>query len=114
MIKLAHIAFHIGAFLYALLGVLLVLLADGIIQLPGDQSSMNSPASFMLGTMGVFCLALAAICEVVVWGLKRGRFWAWVAGLILSSIFVFSIFLPLGVMGLVGLLEEPTRKRFSA
>lgn len=114
LIKLTHIAFHIAASLYLLLGVFLVLLASKIIQLPGDQSSMNSENSFMLGFMGVFCFALAAICELVVNGLHRERFWAWVAGLILSSVFVCSIFLPLGVMGLIGLLEEPTRKRFSA
>ena len=70
-----------------------------------------------LGTIGglfllFFCLAMVVGIEVVLWGLTRRRYWAWVAGLCIFGTQVPSLFLPLGVIGLRGLLDEGTRAQF--
>jgi hypothetical protein len=44
----------------------------------------------------------------------EGKYWAWVAGIIVSGMQVLSIFFPLGIMGLMGLLNSKTRQAFNA
>ena len=57
---------------------------------------------------------MSAGSEFVVYGLRRRKFWAWVAGLI---IFVMclplgALGLPLGALGLWGLLDSGSRREF--
>jgi len=61
---------------------------------------------------GLLTVGIAVFLEVVVRSLQRRKFWAWVAGLCLSGLYVPSLFLPLGVMGLIGLLDPATRAAF--
>jgi len=61
---------------------------------------------------GLLSVGFAVFVEIVVQGLKRRKFWAWVAGLCLSGLYVPSLFLPLGVMGLIGLLDPASRAAF--
>ncbi len=60
----------------------------------------------------VFCLALAVGIEIVNSGLRRRKFWAWVAGLCVFAVYVPSLFIPLGVLGLWGLLDAGSRAEF--
>jgi len=62
--------------------------------------------------MACFALALAAGVEVVAYGIRKRRFWAWIAGLIIFGIYLPSLFLPLGVLGLWGLLAASSRVEF--
>ena len=59
-----------------------------------------------------FCLALAVGIEFVAAGLRRRRFWAWVAALCIFGIYLPSLFLPLGALGLWGLLDLGSRAEF--
>jgi hypothetical protein len=75
----------------------------------GNGTEANLPAAVVLL---LFFLALAVGVEVVVYGLNRRRFWAWVAGLAIFGVYVPSGFLPLGVLGLWGLLQKASRAEF--
>lgn len=103
-IGMALVCLHISAFLYVLVGLLLIPLF-----LFEDDSGLG----LVFGVFGLlFCLALAIGIEVVAWGLRKRKFWAWVAGLCLFGMYVPSLFLPLGAFGLWGLLDKGSRIEF--
>jgi hypothetical protein len=61
---------------------------------------------------GLIIVGFAVFIEIVARALNRRRFWAWVAGLCVSGLYIPSLFLPLGVMGLIGLLDPASRAAF--
>jgi hypothetical protein len=102
---LSIVCLHISAVAYVLLGVFFLLLA----RLVGTFESYGSGLTvFFL----LICLSLAAGVEILVVGLKRRRFWAWIVGIIVTGTYVPSLFLPLGALGLWGLLAAGSRKSF--
>lgn len=60
----------------------------------------------------VVALLMAIGIEVIAAGLKRHRFWAWVAAVIVCGLYIPSFFIILGVFGLWGLLDRGTRALF--
>ena len=60
----------------------------------------------------VFCVAMVGGVEFVPVGLRRRRFWAWVVALCIFGLYVPSLFLPLGALGLWGLLDPGSRAEF--
>ncbi|HUP22797.1 MAG TPA: hypothetical protein VNB06_07640 [Thermoanaerobaculia bacterium] len=111
-LRLATTALTVSAAIYGVLGLALVVLV-AITGLP--TFSDPGEKGVLLGTGAVwvlFCLALAVLASGVAWGLRRRQTWAWIAGLCLFAIYVPSLFLPLGVMGLWGLLDPSTRAQF--
>ncbi len=58
------------------------------------------------------CLAIIIVIEKVVAGLHRRRFWAWVVALCIFAMYVPSLFLPIGALGLWGLLDSESRTEF--
>jgi hypothetical protein len=98
---LATACLHVSAVLYLIVGIwLLVIVADTDVGLPVGVALL------------VVCLGLIAGIELVVSGLGRRRFWAWVAGLCIFGLYVPSLFFPLGALGLWGLLDTGTRAEF--
>jgi len=89
-IRLAILALRISEGIYVLLGLCLPISMISVKEI-GDEYPM---------WLGV-CTAL-----------RRRQFWAWVAGLCISGLYIPSLFLPLGVMGLVGLLDPASRAAF--
>ncbi|MBN1460341.1 MAG: hypothetical protein JXA57_12455 [Armatimonadetes bacterium] len=57
----------------------------------------------------VACLGLAIVPEVAIVGIKRRRFWGWALALIIFGLYIPSLFLPLGVIGLKALLDSASR-----
>ena len=110
-LKIAVIGFHINAAWYILLAIFF-----GVVTVVGVIQEKNQ-TDLIIGTIvcvafTVTCLLVAAFNEFTIWGLKKHRFWAWVCGLIISGLNIFSICMPLGVVTLVGLLVEDTRPLF--
>lgn len=72
----------------------------------------------IIGTLvgGVICIgicfAIIVVIEVIASSLRRHSFKGWIAGLILFDVYAFSLFLPLGVVGLWALLSRGTREQF--
>ena len=102
---LAMACLHISAAAYVLFGVFLLLLPR--LGAPSEAYGSGLAVFFLL-----FCLALAVGVEFIAAGLRRRRYWAWVVGIIVSGIYVPSLFLPLGALGLWGLLAAGSRKAF--
>lgn len=105
-IGLATACLHISAVLYLLIGVGFFVL---FMAMPEGTMLLQVPLAV---GMLVFCLILVVGIEFVVAGLHRRRFWAWVAGLCIFGIYVPSAFLPLGALGLWGLLDAGSREEF--
>ena len=100
-IGLATVCLHISAVLYLIIGVLLLMF--------DDDARLGMP--FAVGML-LFFFVLVGGTELVVYGLHRRRFWAWVAGLCIFGVYVPSLFFPLGALGLWGLLDSGSRAQF--
>ena len=103
-IGLAIACLHISAVLYLIAGVLMFALL-----MAHDEMGLGPP--FAIGLL-VFSLALIAGIEFVVYGLHKRKFWAWVAGICLFGLYVPSLYLPLGALGLWSLLDRGSRVEF--
>lgn len=103
-IGLATVCLHISAVLYVIIGLLLFPLF-----MSEDETGLGLPFAVV---MLLLCLALASGIEFVVYGLNRRKFWAWVAGLCIFGLYASSLFLPLGALGLWGLLDSGSRAEF--
>ncbi len=83
----------------------------------GEKPTSQGEYFYILGFTIFFVflsLGMAVFIEVVCRHLKQGKYWAWIAGLILCGIYVPSLFIVLGIIGLIGLLKPETRKYFEA
>ena len=93
---------HISAGLYLLVGL-------GCFVAATQVQELGLPfAVFMF----LFCMVLIVGIEVVVYGLHRRRYWAWVAGLCLFGVYLPSLLMPLGALGLWGLLDDGSQAEF--
>jgi hypothetical protein len=102
-IGLAIWCLHISAILYVGVGLLILVLGS-------DDRTEFAPLFKVV--IPSACLAMVIGIELVVVGLRRRRFWAWIAGLCVFSMYLPSVFLPLGFLGLWGLLDEGSRTEF--
>jgi type II secretory pathway pseudopilin PulG len=111
-LKLAIVPLHIGAVIYVVLA-LGVLAVVALVMLPDTTDPQERMISLLVfGLVALMCLGIAALSEVVVWGLGRRRMWAWIAGLCIFAMYVPSLFFPLGALGLWGLLDPGSRALF--
>ncbi|MBS3097862.1 hypothetical protein J4209_03665 [Candidatus Woesearchaeota archaeon] len=112
-LKKTIVVFHISAVLYFLMGfaalIALVFSLINFISDAGLESLFFLFYSLILLAIGV---GFGVFVEIVVKGLKRGKFWAWVAGIAISGLYIPSLFIVLGIIGLLGLLNENTMKVF--
>jgi hypothetical protein len=90
------------AVLYLLLGLLISWLLLAL------DTKMDEAMPIVLLLL-FLCLAMAAGIEVVAYGLRLRKFWAWVLGIVIFGLYLPSLFLPLGAFGLWGLLDEGSR-----
>ncbi len=101
---MAVVCLHISAALYLLVGV-------GLLLFLRSEDETGSGLAVGVAFL-VLCLALISGIEFVVYGLQRRKLWAWVAGLCIFGLYLPSLFLPLGALGLWGLLDSGSRKEF--
>ena len=103
-LKKTIIVLHISAILYFLAGIgsfaLLIYLSKEVL------------VSYILSVVTAFSIIIGIFVEIVVSELKEGKLWAWVAAVILCMTYLLSIFIILGIIGLVGLLHEDVRNDF--
>src|SRR4051812_36652194 len=96
-IRVAAISLHISAVIYVIVGLVFLGYSRS------DDPLASPPAEVaVLGC--VLSLALAAGIETVAHGLRRRRYWGWVAGLCIFTLYIPTVFLPLGALGLWALL----------
>jgi hypothetical protein len=85
-------------------------------------SKFNDPSmshSFNLGfgigfsvVMLVICVGIAAANFVASRGIRLGKRWGWITGVVLGALYAFSICAPLGAVILYGLLRGNVRKAY--
>ena len=62
--------------------------------------------------MAILSLAMAIFVEFVIHGLKKTKYWAWIAGVILTAMYIPSLFIILGIIGILGLLDKSVMSDF--
>lgn len=105
-INFATLVLRISTVIYVLIGLFLFALSFSA----GTQN--KSSVVTMDVFLGLFVLGLAFGVEFVRNGIIKRKFWAWIAGLCIFGIYTPSIFFPLGVFGLWGLLAKGSREEF--
>ncbi|HEV7278668.1 MAG TPA: hypothetical protein VGN57_00530 [Pirellulaceae bacterium] len=95
-----HVLFAIGA-----LAVAGLALADAL------ESDRPAGLAFVFGAFVVISLTLATVVEVVTIGMHRRRPWAWFAGFAMFVLYLPFV-LPVGAIGLCGLLIGGSRREF--
>jgi hypothetical protein len=107
--KLSYVTIplHISAFIYILLalgfaGLLLFCPYDKM----GEDKLVVQISGFLTIVIG---FAMAVFAEIVVGGLKNGKYWAWIAGICLAGLYIPSGFFLLGIFMLLGLIDEETK-----
>ncbi len=104
-VKIASACLHISAAIYIALGLLFRVLSFNPEY--AEELSIGQGRALL-----VFCIVMAIGIEFVALGLRRRKFWAWVAGLCIFGLYLPSPFLPLGALGLWGLLASGSRAAF--
>lgn len=105
-IGLAITCLHISAAIYLLIGIAVGLFGVAF------RAEMESQDFVLVWTLLGIVVGFIAVIEVTAWGLQQRKFWAWVVGLIIFALYVPSLFIPLGVLGLIGLLNDASRREF--
>ncbi len=109
-IRLAGICLHINT----VLNTLIAFTALAIIFYIPDIAE-NDPVGLTVMLVAMpSALLIAGGNELVAWGLRRGQIWSWYASLIIFVVLLVPPFLPLGIVGLWGLLHKDTRQAFIA
>ena len=108
---LALIGGHLGAAAYATCGAgLLVIVGFAVADIPNDEGAM--PAAIMIGFLAAFCFGLTLVAEIITIGMHFRKKWAWFAGLAMFALYLPSLFMPMGAMGMCGLLMGGSRQEF--
>ena len=98
----ALISLRISAILYYLMIVGFVMFA----------ASLDLAEAWPRYFIAAFIVAFVVFLEFVIAHLKKGKFWAWVAGIAIGGLYTPSLFLPLGIFILIGLLSDESRRDF--
>jgi hypothetical protein len=101
----AAICLQVSSAIYVITGLAFL----GYALSPARSTSLPAEVGLFGCMLG---LAFAAGVEVVARGLRRRKYWGWVAALCIFTLYVPSMFLPLGVLGLWALLTPATRAHY--
>ncbi|WP_205410165.1 hypothetical protein [Acetivibrio cellulolyticus] len=101
LIKPAIICIRIASIIYFLIAVLLVVFGFFL---------KEDLLIFIL--YSVFILPMVFWCEITILGLKKTKYWAWVSSIIMFAIFIPSLFIIMGIIGIKTMLSEPVRNQF--
>ena len=112
-LKLAIIGIRISSILYfiIMLFCLFVIFMHSE-SLESESLDEDGITVVMLWVMAILAMLIAAFLEVVIVYLRKRKFWAWIAGLVVAGIYVPSLFLPLGILIFIGLLAKSSRQEF--
>jgi len=112
-LQMTIVCLRISAGLYIAIALAVILFLCFYIKnpegIPPDDAAILSVTGIIVAAMSI---AIAIFVEIVIADLRRVRYWAWIAGLIICGIYVPSVFVVLGVLGLIGLLDAETQAAF--
>jgi hypothetical protein len=105
--KLVTIPIRISSVIYAIFG--LGSFALLLIPLTTESNAEILAMRIILSLMFVMCAGLVVFLEIVIRALKGGKYWAWIAGICIAGLYIPSIFMVLGIIILVGLLNNEVK-----
>lgn len=109
-LKFVTIPLRISSVIYLLIGLLY---GAALLFLPGSFWDMPQDEFIIVAITGVMtivlCFSFLIFIELVIYFLKKGAYWAWIAAICLAGLYLPSIFLLLGVFMLVGALDEEVK-----
>ena len=106
---LAVIALVLGGLAYFAVGFGFTFFVEVIGEL---DPAAGRELRFISGFFSSFCYVLGVASAALAIPLWRRRKWAWIASLVVMATYAASAFLPLGALGLWGLLDKPSRAWF--
>jgi membrane protease YdiL (CAAX protease family) len=62
---------------------------------------------------GIYSLILFIAVQVIIRGLKKEKYWSWVAGIIILALHLNSLYIIICVIGLIGMFNKETRALYS-
>lgn len=108
---LALLGGHLGAAAYFLFALgMLVIVAIAASEASADEDA--AIAAVMFAFFAAFCGGLGLVAEIITIGMHLRHKWAWFAGLAMFGLYLPSLFLPIGAMGMCGLLMNGSRREF--
>lgn len=100
------IPLRISSVIYALIGIIV---AAVVLFVPSESNSERIVMIVFGGTMFLVSFGIIVFNEIVIAHLKKGKFWAWIAGICISGLYIPSIFLLLGIFMLRALIDNETK-----
>lgn len=79
-----------------------------------NQQLIQMAAMFSAAFTFVFCAGLGIFVQFIIRGLKKTKYWAWIAGLIITGLYIPSLFIILGIIGILGLLDKSVIDEFQS
>ena len=109
--RLASVSLHLSAVLFAVSAA--VLAAAPFARDPATSTEYMLPSGALWLLAGL-CIVLAIVARRLMHALRQRKRWAWIAAAVLFVLFLPTVFLPLGLVGLFGLMSKGTRAQFRA
>ncbi|HEV7278669.1 MAG TPA: hypothetical protein VGN57_00535 [Pirellulaceae bacterium] len=108
---LALVAGHLGAAAYFTIALLMIIFI-GLAVADARSEEDAAAAAIVLGILAAMCGGLGLVAEIVTIGMHLRHKWAWFAGLAMFGLYLPSLFLPIGALGMCGLLMTGSRREF--
>jgi len=104
-VRITIVSLYISLIVYVLVAVVTII--ESLL-----ASEFEGFVRVVLAIMGIVSIFIVWGLTVVVKELKQQKTWAWGVALAISIFYLSSIFIPLGILGLIGLLNKDTRRVF--
>lgn len=110
-LKYVTIPLRISSIVYLLIGLLY---GAALLFVPSTSWDMPQDEFIIIAITGVMtivlCIAFLIFIELTIHFLKKGAYWAWIAGICLAGLYLPSIFFIMGVFMLIGALDNDVKE----
>lgn len=112
-LKWVTIPLHFSAVAYIIIALLSVLPFLSIFGMTESVAASDFEMAIFMVTLALFVVlsvVMVVFIELVVSHLKKGRFWAWIAAICLAGLYIPSLYFPMGIFMILGLINEDVKE----